>query len=237
MTRKIKVLGVAFFAVLAFGAMSAISAPGASAAQFHCEKAPCLLTGEQEKENPEHFLVGANLTVSCELVKTDGTSGTATSNSITVTPTYGTEGGKKGCTSSVGAAQVRVNHCGYEFAAETTGEHAKVTVECANVGEAIEIETGGCTVLVGPQTVKKGGVRYLNQTVGGIKHVTVNITAEEVAYTKKGLTCGFVSGEAKHTGSETVTCEEDKDAAAKTGTEKTTPGTTTAGARVGCFWE
>jgi hypothetical protein len=237
MTRKIKALGVAFVAVLAFGAMSAISAPGASAAEFHCETEPCILTGTQEAENPEKFSIGTGLAVSCETVHTDATQKLKTTKTLTVIPTYGTEGGAKGCTSSVGAAQVRVNHCDYTFTAETTGEHAPVTVNCANAGEAIEITTGGCTVKVAAQTIKKGGVRYTNKGAGSARDVTVDITAEEIAYSKSGLTCGFVSGEAKYTGSETAQCYKDEDTE-RTGTAATTPGVTKhSAATVGCWWE
>jgi hypothetical protein len=200
MTRKIKMLGVAFCAVLAMGAMSAITAPGASAAEFKCAVANCVLTGEQEASpNNEKFSIGTGLSVTCTSAKSEAFSATATTKELTVTPTV------ENCTSSVGAATVKFNHCDYTFTAETNvNGHGGVHVKCS--GETlIEIATGGCTIKMGTQT-PTNGVRYENKEVGGIKHVTVKITANNISYTKSGLTCGFVSGEANYVGAETVKC-------------------------------
>jgi hypothetical protein len=225
MTRKFKALGVAFVALLAMGAVSALTAPGASAAKFKCDVQPCTVTAEKDPENPPHFVIGTGLTVSCEEEKLEGTSELAETDALTVTPTWAK------CTSSVGSATVKVNHCDLKLTSETINSHGEIHIGCVGE-EKIELTTGGCTVKVGPQKVTGANYKNIPASGGKPRHVTATVTSP-LTYTKSGLTCGFVSGAAEFKGSYTVKCYEDK-GKALSGTEATTPPATTHGNQTGC---
>jgi hypothetical protein len=182
--------------------LGSTTASQASAAEFKCEVNNCALTGFQEAFVQEKISIGTGLSVTCSEAMTASYSASAWAPELTVTPTA------SNCTSSVGSASIKFNHCDYNFPAATTGEHARLKVTCSG-GSQIELTTGGCTIKLGEQTAPKYGLRYINKEEFGFDTVTVQITAGELAYSKTGLTCGFVSGEATYTGAELVKCYEE----------------------------
>jgi hypothetical protein len=195
-----KRLGAAACVGLTLLAISVLMASGASAAEFECEVPNCVYTSEQHAApNAFSLSVGTGLSVTCTSVKTESYSATAKATELTVTPTY------SGCTSSVGSATINVNHCDFDFTAgPTSNGDAPIHLTCSG-GTLLEITTGGCTVKFGAQT-PSGGVHYINVEAVGKKHMTWEYTVNQLAYTKAGLTCGFVSGEAKIRGAFTVKC-------------------------------
>jgi hypothetical protein len=196
---KTKRMAVLVVAVLATAAMNIGVTPGASAAEFKCEVSNCLYTGFQEASpNDTKINIGTGLSVSCTESMFAAYSATAITSELTVTPTV------SNCTSSVGALTFKFNHCDTDLTAATTGEHGGVHTTCSEATQ-IEITTGGCTIKIGSQT-PKGGARYTNKEEGGKQHITLQTTKQNIAYTKSGLTCGFVSGEMSMTGAYTVKC-------------------------------
>lgn len=216
MNRKLKALGLALLAVFA---MSAVAASGASAAQFHAEQEPVILTSDNDTAHVFTYGLGS---VTCTTTTFDTTVATKTTSSITVTPVYG------GCEFLEEPAEVKVNSCDYTFTADTTGEHAPVTVTCgAKPIEVVVPTLGNCTLTVGSQTTTNG-VRYTNGGSGTTRDVTVDVTAK-VAVTRdnpgNNFLCGLLSasGTGEYKGSTTLTGFADNG-----GTE---------GARIGIEWK
>jgi hypothetical protein len=127
------------------------------------------------------------------------------------------------CTSSLGAAIVRVNDCHYVLTGNTDKEHpkasgkfdAKVWIVCPPNKEIEITDTASdCLVKVPTQTPTEGGVIYKNEVVGGKKVVKVEVTVTGVTYTTSfvcqvgGLTAE--DNNADYTGTVVVSGFEDK---------------------------
>jgi hypothetical protein len=208
MTRKLKALGLAFVAVLAFGALSATAASAATS--FHSEQAHTIIDGTQPVAEDDVFTVKAG-TVKCTSATYSGTTEAATTTTVKVTPAY------SGCT-AFGFVSTPVDvpaGCTYTFNATNDD----LAIACT--GSPITVTAFNCHVKVGTQTATSG-ISYSTAGSGTARDVTVKANITGLKYTQEsksfpGCTNGtFEDG--KYVGSGTVT------------------GTNTAGGAVGIWW-
>jgi hypothetical protein len=210
MNRKLKALGMAIAAVMAFAAF----AGSASAAEFHSEVAHTQISGAQVKTDV--FTTNAG-TVKCSEATYSGTQTTGvTSTQVTAEAKYG------GCTAFgfVGAT-IHMNGCDYLF---TSNPNPYLHILCP-AGKVIEVTTPSCVITVPAQTVNSG-VTYVNVPGNGTttRHITVQVALSGLTYTQDpgpfpGCTGGggtFTNG--TYTG------------------EATIKGANTAGTQVGIWW-
>ncbi|HET7443202.1 MAG TPA: hypothetical protein VFJ57_00945 [Solirubrobacterales bacterium] len=219
MSLKLGGLGVALAVACV---LAAVAAPAASAeGHYVCEVSPCIATGES---------VG-NVTF------------TTGSGSRTCTGTMqGTTGSKEGTTGrgtlhavSCPGGSLKMNHCAFAPGNTTKEGAAPVSIECAE-GNSIEysVSVSGvtvCTLKYGPQTISEA-VHYTNVE----NKVTVEGEASVTATSKSGSKCSEVPSTSEVSGKSLVTCYEDK-GKETTGTETTTPASTSLGKEVGCYVE
>ena len=178
MTRKLKTLGVALFAVLA---LTAVAASAASAASYTASTYPTTGTGESALGN-DVFTTEAGK-VECQS-HFEGTL-TESSKHLTVTAKY------TGC-KAFGFLNATVSHCKYTFTEPTLTEvdtyHAEVDV----VGAPCTIVASTCEVSV-PTQGPLGIVEITLDTIA--KDVTVKANVSKIKYTvtKDGIGCPFSS--------------------------------------------
>jgi hypothetical protein len=167
MTRNLKALGLALFAVLA---MSALSASAASAGEFHSEVAHTTLTGSQIGEDVFNVTAG---TVKCKEATYSGTQSSATTTTVTVKPAYSE------CTAfTFVGATIDVGTCEYEF----SGDNTKVNI--VNCGSTpITVTAFNCWVTVGNQNGLES-VAYTNEGAGTSRDVKVAVNISNVTYTQ-----------------------------------------------------
>ena len=169
MTRKLKTLGVALFAVLA---LTAVSASAASAAEFTAASYPTTGTGESAKGN-DVFTTEAG-TVECKS-HFAGTL-TAANSDLTVTPTY------SDCV-AFGFVEATVTGCKYTFTAvSTTSANVDVVSPCT-------IIASNCHVTV-PNQGPLGSVAITNNAAGDVS-VQANVSKIEYTVVKDGFLCPF----------------------------------------------
>jgi hypothetical protein len=197
MIRNLKVLGVAFAAVLA---LSAVAATAASAeGKVTCTSYPCTLTGTSPLENDVFNTEGGK--VECKAAFHSLIS--EASSSLTVTPTY-TECRAFGFVN----ATVNMNGCDYLFTTPTKiGSHewtsgspspttnpSEVTHVLCPVGKAIEISSGTCKLAIHPQTLA-GHLIITNttNTPEKLNDIDIQATYENIKYTvvTDGFGCPF----------------------------------------------
>jgi len=190
MIRNLKVLGLAFVAVLAMSAV--VSSAAQAVPSFTCSAYPCSATGENKAGSEtfttpggtvqcdSHFTVEKYRTTTGEGVPSPG------SPTVTVTPKY---------TNCVAfgflGATVSMNDCDYEFHATEqlgAGHYVHhVYINCPT-GKAITIVAGTCEVTVGTQSLTD--VTTLNLAGGSVtvvptvKNITMNVV-------KDGFGCPF----------------------------------------------
>jgi hypothetical protein len=224
MTRNLKVLMVAAFALAAFGVLSA---SGAQAAEFHCKTSPCTVTlkpdGSVPSKTAHHVFIINGLNTAGE-----ATSISSTCNEITGHGTYSGETTKsltitnieyKGCTFIGQPATVKMNGCTYTFTA--AGE---VTITCTGTNKIeIHIETG-CTATIGSQGPLKN-VTYHNLGAGETREITVEPLV-------KGITATLDGGDVACGGVNTITSAE-----YTTGNTIVTGETDPGGEMKGTWWE
>lgn len=179
MNGKLKMLGIAFAAMLL---VSAVAAQAASADVFRsADPDSTVVTAHQETgEDDQDFVIPGKAEVTCENANFAGTVEGEEAATVTVHPKY------SGCT-AVSNATIDTNGCNYILGTETDGNgDAGVQVEC-ETGHSIKITDGtGCTITVGAQT-PEGGVSYTNIANGD---VTIDITVTGIHYTSN-LICQF----------------------------------------------
>jgi hypothetical protein len=222
MIRNLKALGLA---LIALGALGAVMASGASAAgeRFHCEKAPCIITGESEA--PHVF--AANVPVTCSKAFFKGTQANLTETTQEVHPTY------SGCEFLEEPATVDTNECDYVFESETTAAgHLPVSIKCTGSSK-ISVTTSACNLSFGSQA-NTGGIKVVNGGSGTSRDTTVTSTTG-ATFTKAGPFCFLVSGTTgTYSGPTTTKCYEDKGISGPVDLDTTTY---TEGLQVGCWWE
>jgi len=193
MIRTLKILGVAFAAMLA---LSAVMASAASAEKsYTCSAYPCTGTGTSALGN-DTFTTEAG-TVECAS-HFEGTLAEASAH-LTVKPKYSE------CRLGFIGATVSMGSCDYTFETSkqiaTDAYTAPVEVRCTNAAEPIRIIAGGgiCEVTVGQQT-PGGHVIITNTTTpvfNGDVDVQATVTGIKYTVTKDGFGCPFSGTGAK----------------------------------------
>ena len=207
MIRKFKTLGLAFVAVLAFGALSASAA---SAAGFHSEVSHTILDGAQPVAEDDVRTVNAG-TTKCTSITYVGTMSAATTESFTLTPAH------SGCTAfGFINAPIDTNGCTYTFNASNDD----MIVTCPE-GKTITITAFNCHVSIGSQTIGSG-ISFHTGGSGKTRDITLTLNLSGTKYTQAsksfpGCTNGTFSN-GTYKGSITIT------------------GTNTAGEQVG-IWD
>lgn len=191
MIRSIKTLGLSLVAVLALGAMTAT---GASAAEFHAEEAGVIVSGS--KTNNHVFNTGGG-TVTCSTATFSGTATNATDDELTINPHY------TGCTAfSIANTHVKMNGCDYLFTVEASSSSGPVHVQCPGSAQIEVTPTvfgfSACTVKIPGQTPTGGGVTYTNLNSESEVEVDANVTG--IHYTSSGGLCGSSGTNATYTG-------------------------------------
>jgi len=228
MNRMLKALGLAMFAVLALGAMTA---SGASAAgeRFHSATEHTILDVTQD--GTEGSATGQQIfkttagELPCTGVEASVTLTAKTTSEITTTPTFTKcnkiEGGKEGLT-----LHMKMTSCDYLFTAEKSGTHAPVHIQCSTPGDHIHINATflGSEILCmtfPPQTPTGGGVVYHNvrSVENGPRTITIETTVTGIEYTEKGACGSAVANDGTWTGNFLV------------------QGTNTNKEEVDCWWE
>jgi hypothetical protein len=206
MKRSLKAgLGLSMLVALIVAAFGVMSASATTSGHFTSDSAgetkliPTEATGTTHTTSLSAF----GLTVTCHNVTyTAANMKTATTQEITVTPTY------LGCTSGENPAHVRMNGCHYIFTSRTAPGHGTPHFLCP-VGKKAEVEITGsnCIMKFGAQTPTSGGATYDTIEMAGKHALTVNVTAEGIHAEAHGGICVFFptnTTTAKLTGSVTV---------------------------------
>ena len=187
MTRKLKMLGMAFVAVLA---LTAVSATAASAAKYTASTYPTTGTGSSALGND---------TFTTEAGKVECASHfegklTEASESLTVIPKY------TGCQAfGFLNATVTMGTCDYKFGTPSAPvshvSTAAVQVTCTGA-EVITITAGTCKVSIGAQS-PTGNVSIKNETAAGDVKVKANVTGIKYTVVTDGFGCPFAGTGAK----------------------------------------
>jgi len=172
--RNIKILGLAFIAMLA---MSAFAAATASADEFNAESYTASLTGAKDGEDV--------FTTTAGLVKCTTPTYTATitekTTKITAAPSY------TGCTGFGFPAEVITTGCNYVFTVNAVGTEGDVDLECSGSNEITVVAKSGatvkCTVHVKSQTDIEGTITYTNIGAGATREVTLAANLKGIDYT------------------------------------------------------
>jgi hypothetical protein len=197
MIRKIKVLGLAFVAIMAFSSLVAAAAKAAEES-VHIDANPAIVTGQSDfgGQHHVHTLQAGNFQITCTHATLEGTVEQAgagseqTPSDIEVTPTYSE------CEVFGFNATVDTNGCKYTI----TGDEAKVPstttaiteVTCSSTtGKQIQVTTGICTIDIPAQKPGGGHVVFSNNTaqVTSEKDMIANATVSGVTYTETGFFC------------------------------------------------
>jgi hypothetical protein len=200
MIRNLKVLGLAFVAMLA---MNAVVASAASASEYTCGSYECKATGSNLAGGETFTTPGG--TVKCnshyviETINTaNGTGLTGPDDEVTVTPTY------SNCTAfGFVNATVTMHGCDYVFhAGASTGGGVydnTADIECPTE-KPITIKAGTCLVDVPEQTgltnVKTTNVAGGITVQPDVHSVTINVTEDGFGcpFTQKGHTTASFHG-------------------------------------------
>lgn len=198
-------------ALLAVAVAATLSAPAASAHEFHLESVPGLLQGESAF-GPSIFENSVNeKKVECAKSKSfvQGTVTKTAVTSIRLHPIY------QNCLVSEFGNVVQIFTLGCDFVLQgKTSEagHGQVAIECEG-GKQIELKVESfCTAKVKPQ-IAAGGVSYLNSGAGSAREVRVTFTASAISYElSNSFPCSLYFGNGKDltlTGAFTVKGFED----------------------------
>jgi hypothetical protein len=187
MTRNLKTMGLALAAVFAF---SAISVSAASAAEFHSEVEPAVITGHSESSQ---VLTISGQGMLCETEALTGTASQKTTTEITLHPKFSK------CTFSGEPATVTTKGCNFILKSNLVGAFAPVVIECKEAAYPhIMVVSAICTMYIGEQT-PSGGISYEN--INGKKEITMLASITSIKITKKeGPLCFLLGNEGTLTG-------------------------------------
>jgi hypothetical protein len=177
MTRNIKILGVAFAAMLA---MTAVMASGAQAASsLDVGANPAILTAEQT-EVLKLVLTASNTQVKCPKASLEGTTQASNVTEATLTPNF-FEAEAENCT--LGGTNVKVtrNNCNYTITSTATALTAEVDVVCGGTSTGILIDNGGCQITI-PAQGPLSHVVFSNVAGSSPTHVLANVTVQGITY-------------------------------------------------------
>lgn len=186
---KLKILS------LVLGAMLAMGATGASAAEFHAAATPVEFTGTQTTNHVFKFKAG---TVTCKKAAFAGTLAVTTATSLKLSPSYAE------CTFNGVNATVDVNGCTYAYTA-SSATSGQIAINCPE-GKTLVFTGPSCTVTVAAQG-PLNKMKY--ETTGTSPNRDFDIIHEvtEIKYTQSGAGCLGGSGtftDGTYTGAATV---------------------------------
>jgi hypothetical protein len=200
MTRNLKILAMAAFALAAIGVFSATGAQAAD--EFHCSVSPCKLTAKQDGTGTtahEVFIIEnaaktESVSFTCHGFTAEAEFSGNTSTQITTSNIqYST------CTinGSPGATW-DMNGCHYKLTASAAGttDGAETHLECP-VGKKMQytIPEIACTIEIGPQTLN--GVGYHTIGVTPNREITVTVkTTTNIAVTRNAGCASLIKAEA-----------------------------------------
>jgi hypothetical protein len=145
---------------------------------FAAEEAPVSIAG-MDAANAKRIQVGRNLV--CESYTLSGTSANATSETIALTPAYGS---CKFGTEVIPDSAVSAGSCSFMFHAN--GELDIVGANCAS--NPMSITSSGCVATIGPQSGRLG-FTYANEGFGSFRTMSMSGQANGVTYTAVGAGC------------------------------------------------
>lgn len=198
MNRKLKALGLGLLALLAIGAYSNLGASATQGGHFASAAAHTHLEGLESNDHEVRMGGFFNAVVGCPGTTYGGTMEGTKVTKITVTPFY------EECLwfGMKNPATIDMNGCTYLFTiGKFAGAHNTVHLECPP-GKEINVtlfsshqkHTEGtpdnCTIFIPPQT-PENGVAYETTTELGKHALTLDITIQNITYTKDGP-CRFV---------------------------------------------
>ena len=223
MTCRIKPLRLALMAALA---LSGVAAAGASAAEFHSEVEPTIITGSNAGEG-NVVLKASGAEVVCTGINLKGSATPKTATTLTLFPTL------SGCAFLEEAAAVDTTGCAYLVTSHTNASgHVPVSIECT-AGSTIKVTTSACTLQIGAQT-GTGGAMATNIGSGGKREVTADLTGT-TTFSKSGPLCFLIAGNsASYTGRVRLTGYENLGVSGPIDQPSTTY---TEGKQVGVWWE
>jgi hypothetical protein len=189
---RVRIIGLALVAVLAF---SAVAVASASAKEFQAEKYNVVVKAHNTAT--QVFKIGGT-TVECKKVTFESNNPAVTppneiaaaATTLRVKVTSGAEEYQECKAFGIVGATVKMNECNYVFHAPTTptSNVGSVDIVCPT-GKVITIEAGGCTVSVGAQTGLEK-VTYAKVGTGSGRMVEVTPAVEKIAYkTNKAFLC------------------------------------------------
>jgi len=204
MTARFK---IPVLAVLALAAMSAFaSAAFATPPEFHVEKAPATLKGEQTNV---HTLTLDGGTVKCKKATFHGTQNVLTTTTMTLTPNYAE------CVAFGLAATIDVNECAFllHLVANSNPPTALADIECPTGKEiTVTVPAINCTIHIEPQVGLKHVV-FDNQGAGAARDILATFTLEGIRYVETpgclGPGINITTANGTYTGAATIRAFED----------------------------
>jgi hypothetical protein len=181
--------------IIAALASSAAVAFPAAAAEFHGEKAPAELLGNQISTLVFEI---SGTKVQCVTTKLTGSITSTTSKEITFTPKF------EGC-SAFGFATAHVNTTSCKLTVDFSSSKFRYT-SCTPGSIDITPTTFGvsvCTVTLVPGS-SNYDIDIEGAGSGNLRDLTLTTTATSIIYSEHGGACGLGSGLAKQSGSVTV---------------------------------
>lgn len=212
MNRKLKALGAALLAAMAFSAVAVVSAPAEDGGHFVADEDPATIDATELGDS--HVFTASGIAIECTHTTFEAPNDPAqTETEVTIVPVY--TDCYLGAHESANEVQVTMNSCDFNFTVSTEpAVDNTVHVDCEN-GDAIEIHTsilGNCTLDIPAQTV--GGVSYANTG----DDITVDIASEGITYarTSTGLfgcknLLGAHGTDGKYTGEATVAATDEEE--------------------------
>jgi len=159
----------------------------ASAASFHSEVEPTIITGSNSGEGGFQIAPADHTYVAtCSNSEKKGTMPTKTVTSLTLHPTLA------GCESSLGASPIDTSGCSIIIDANTNATgHLPMTWEC-NGTNKVKITSPGCTLSFEAQAMTRGA-KATNIGAGSTRAITLDMTATGT-FSKSGFACFVISG-------------------------------------------
>jgi hypothetical protein len=183
MTRNLKVLGLALFAVMALGAAVA----GSASAAFTSESVPVTVTPTIESTQVFQY-EAEGLKVSCSTVGGDSTSSASPVTSVTASVSY------SNCSTPIGSATVSTSNCDYRFTSSTGSTAISTDIICSTGGISVTVKgffgEDLCTLTVSPQTTT--GTSGTNVGAGTTREITLDNNVKNIAGARSfgGSICG-----------------------------------------------
>jgi hypothetical protein len=187
MIRNLKALLVT---AMALGALAAMGASGAQAAEFHCSAEPCTWTirpdGAVPSKTAHHVIVVKNAVGESVSTTCNQLTGQATTAGKTATTLTFTNLAYDGCVALGQPYVVRFNGCDY-----TLTSHGQFGVTCP-AGKTIEKEIPGCIKTI-PPFADQSGVTYHNIGLPPNREITVELAVKNIPVIVHGTkaACGF----------------------------------------------